>query len=62
MFKLLPPLTPGGPWRAGWNLQFNNQNGSGPIGNLVVTANTTIYGVTGSGGQYGFGTIFQIQP
>jgi len=62
VFKFLPPLTPGGPWRNGWHIKFNSTNGAAPIGNLVIKPNGTIYGATSAGGLNAFGTVYQIQP
>jgi len=61
VFKLLAPANnPTGAWAAGWNFEFTGINGSIPFGNLVLE-NGSIYGVTYTGGQYGYGTVFQLQ-
>jgi hypothetical protein len=61
VFKLLAPENnPSGAWDLGWNLEFTGINGSIPLGNLLVEGGS-IYGVTFTGGQYGVGTVFQIE-
>ncbi len=37
-------------------------DGEYPIGNLAVTADQRIFGVTRSGGSFGFGTVFELTP
>jgi uncharacterized repeat protein (TIGR03803 family) len=62
VFKLLAPTADGGPWASGWTIKFDNSDGWYPHGNLVIRADGTVYGVTYYGGQYGYGTVYQIQP
>ena len=61
VFKLNKPKSNGG-WTAGWNIKLDNANGNYPVGNLALKGDGTVYGVTFSGGQYGYGTVYQIQP
>jgi uncharacterized repeat protein (TIGR03803 family) len=61
VFKLLAPANnPSAAWDLGWNFEFTGINGSIPLGNLLVEGGA-IYGVTFTGGQYGVGTVFQIE-
>jgi uncharacterized repeat protein (TIGR03803 family) len=62
IFKLLPPASPGGAWGAGWTIKLNGANGQFADGDLIIRADGTIYGTTYEGGEYGFGTVYQIQP
>jgi hypothetical protein len=62
IFKFIAPVIAGGPWQAGWNIKLNGTDGDTPVGNLVIRPDNTIYGVTTQGGQYGYGTVYQVQP
>jgi uncharacterized repeat protein (TIGR03803 family) len=41
---------------------FNDLDGSGPAGALVMGADQTLYGTTSAGGVDSFGTIFRVNP
>jgi uncharacterized repeat protein (TIGR03803 family) len=41
---------------------FNTQNGSFPLGSLIVDVAGNLYGTTSGGGQYGRGTVFKLNP
>jgi len=67
VFELQPPASgSGAAWTQTVLHTFTDQNGDGsnslsfPI--LVVTADGTVYGTTTSGGAYGYGTVFELQP
>lgn len=37
-------------------------DGIRPVGNLILATDGNFYGLTSSGGQYGFGTVFKLTP
>jgi uncharacterized repeat protein (TIGR03803 family) len=41
---------------------FSGNNGSGPMpwGSLIIDTSGNVYGTTGSGGAYGYGTVFKV--
>lgn len=42
--------------------EFDNNNGSEPIGSLMLASNGKLYGMTGQGGTNGYGVIFEFDP
>jgi uncharacterized repeat protein (TIGR03803 family) len=65
LFELKPPSTVGQPWAENTIATFtfdNEANGLQPYAPPVLAADGAIYGTTGSGGAYGYGTIFKFQP
>src|ERR1700730_791379 len=47
-----------------YNFNFNNNGAGGtdPISNLIFDASGNLYGMTGTGGVYGNGTVFELTP
>jgi uncharacterized repeat protein (TIGR03803 family) len=45
-----------------YNFNFNNNgaDGTDPVSNLIVDASGNLYGMTGGGGAYGSGTVFEL--
>ncbi|MGE5056322.1 MAG: choice-of-anchor tandem repeat GloVer-containing protein [Acidobacteriota bacterium] len=41
---------------------FNNSDGANPQASLIMDAQGNLYGTTSSGGTYGFGTVFKLDP
>ncbi len=41
---------------------FGGDEGSGPVGGLVQAPDGNFYGVTSTGGLYGFGTLYRVGP
>ncbi len=60
-FGTIFKITPGGTLTVLWNLDGTNDGGS-PYGNLTRGTDGNFYGMTYSGGVYGYGTIFKITP
>ena len=60
---LTPPASPGAPWTQSLLRNFGSQDGdgTGPWA-LVMGTGGVLYGVTGSGGAYGGGTVFSLAP
>jgi uncharacterized repeat protein (TIGR03803 family) len=42
--------------------QFNGTDGSRPYGGLTLDQAGNLYGTTGAGGAYGYGTVFELTP
>ena len=40
-------------------VSFNGTNGTGPVGRVTLDGAGNLYGATGSGGAYGFGTVWE---
>jgi uncharacterized repeat protein (TIGR03803 family) len=61
-------LTPagGGNWAEKVLYSFCAQpkcaDGAGPFADLIVDATGNLYGTTGNGGTYGYGTVFELSP
>lgn len=59
-------LTPNG--TGGWNeaILYNfggyQADGAGPLGNILVSSDGSLYGTTQEGGTFGFGTVFNLAP
>ncbi|MGA2021066.1 MAG: choice-of-anchor tandem repeat GloVer-containing protein [Candidatus Sulfotelmatobacter sp.] len=65
VYKLSPPTTQGGVWKQNILYSFQGveyEDGSSPMGNLVLSKSGKIYGTTASGGQYGDGAVFELSP
>jgi hypothetical protein len=65
IYKLSPPTTQGGAWKQNILYSFQGveyEDGSSPMGNLVLSKSGKIYGTTASGGQYGDGAVFELSP
>ena len=47
-----------------YNFNFNNNGAGGtdPVSNLIFDASGNLYGMTGTGGAYGSGTVFELMP
>jgi len=62
-FSLSPPASPGAQWTAAVLYEFgvNAGDGAGPDG-VASGPGGALYGVTGNGGAYGEGTVFQLTP
>lgn len=63
VYKLTPPATEGGAWyyRVLYKFLGGTTDGSLPSGSLTRRGGN-FYGVTGEGGAYGFGTVFEVIP
>jgi uncharacterized repeat protein (TIGR03803 family) len=63
VFKLTPPTTSGGAWTE-TILHFfgGNQNGEAPASSLLRVKSGSLYGTTQSGGNFGAGTVFVLNP
>ncbi len=63
VFSLTPPATSGGTWTETILHAFSGEEGDGAIPWSAPTLGsaTVLYGTTGSGGTYGFGTVFEIR-
>ena len=57
-----PPASPGGAWTQSALYTFTGTPDGAFPENLIVGADGSIYGATGRGGQYGYGTVFQLSP
>jgi|HubBroStandDraft_1064217.scaffolds.fasta_scaffold02830_4 uncharacterized repeat protein (TIGR03803 family) len=58
-------LTPeaGGNWTYETLYEFQGgSDGLVPVGNIIFDADGNLYGVTGSGGTHGFGTVYELSP
>jgi uncharacterized repeat protein (TIGR03803 family) len=69
VFKLAPPLIPGGKWREIIIHRFSNRNGDGdlPSGGLLIDASGALYGMAESGGVsnnscFGCGIVYKLTP
>jgi uncharacterized repeat protein (TIGR03803 family) len=60
VFELTPKSN--GSWTESVVHSFNYQDGSGPYAGLVFDLAGNLYGATQGGGNYGFGTIFELVP
>ena len=61
VFQLAPQA--GGPWKKQLLYSFTGgSDGANPNGSLVFDAAGNLYGATGGGGAYGYGTVFEITP
>jgi uncharacterized repeat protein (TIGR03803 family) len=62
VFSLTPPSQPGGVWTHAF-YSFQGPDGIAPYGNVLLDqTHRVLYGTTVSGGEYGYGTVFQIAP
>jgi uncharacterized repeat protein (TIGR03803 family) len=63
IYLISPPSSPGGRWTQSAIHTFTGTpDGSLPFGNLILNQDGSLYGVTGEGGLYGFGTVYQLSP
>jgi hypothetical protein len=67
IFQLTPPLHPGDPWTQTILYKFGRPHNTGPDGtvpngNVVMDAAGNIYGTTQDGGNYGYGTVWELSP
>jgi uncharacterized repeat protein (TIGR03803 family) len=67
VYKLAPPTTQGGAWKQNILYSFLGDNtgandGAGPRGSIVLAGSGKIYGTTQGGGQYGYGTVYELLP
>jgi len=63
VFSLTPPTAAGGSWTAQALYTFTGgDDGSTPLGTLVIGNSGVLYGTTGSGGSIANGTVFQLAP
>jgi uncharacterized repeat protein (TIGR03803 family) len=60
VFKLTPKR--GGGWSESVIHSFNGEDGQYAVGSLVFDAQGNLYGATGEGGAYGYGTVFELSP
>jgi uncharacterized repeat protein (TIGR03803 family) len=60
VFKLIPQKD--GSWALQTLHSFTGAQGKGPRLNPVMDSSGNIFGVTRSGGPYGFGTIYKLAP
>jgi uncharacterized repeat protein (TIGR03803 family) len=63
-FELAPPLLPGGAWTETLLYSFGSASTDGilPYGGLVMDNDGNLYGTTVSGGAFGLGTVYELQP
>jgi uncharacterized repeat protein (TIGR03803 family) len=63
IFRLSPPVSPGGTWTETVLHSFHqNGGGWGPVGGLALGRNGTLYGTTNFGGTSGAGVAFALVP
>src|SRR5271155_3159920 len=67
VYKLAPPSTEGGAWKQSILYSFlgdqtGTNDGLGPRGGIVLAGSGKIYGTTQGGGQYGYGTVYELSP
>lgn len=67
IYKLTPPASSGGDWKASTLLWFHVANGGAPDAPPLIDSHGTLYGTTPFGGRagyagYGGGTVYQIVP
>jgi uncharacterized repeat protein (TIGR03803 family) len=55
-------LTAGGSWTEAVLCGFNGEDGSGPEASLIFDGAGNLYGTTYNGGEYGYGTVFELTP
>jgi uncharacterized repeat protein (TIGR03803 family) len=63
VFRLTPPVQPGGDWSKTTLYAFTGgKDGSGPGAGLLFGKGGVLYGTTAGGGSVGKGTVFEIVP
>jgi uncharacterized repeat protein (TIGR03803 family) len=60
VFELSP--TSSGPWTEQILHSFTGSDGANPIGGVVFDSAGNLYGTTEEGGDYGYGTVFELSP
>lgn len=61
VYELSPPRTNAGEWKETILHRFNGQpDGADPQASLTLDAAGSLYGTTGIGGTYGWGTVFKL--
>ncbi|HTQ53819.1 MAG TPA: choice-of-anchor tandem repeat GloVer-containing protein [Bryobacteraceae bacterium] len=62
IFDLVPPSSPGSPWKKANLIALNGDNGGAPNG-VIVTSQGALFGTTGLGGPgLGYGIAFEWSP
>lgn len=64
VFQLTPPVAVGDAWTETIVHSFTGENGDGaiPWSAPTLASRGVLYGTTGNGGAFGFGTVFEIKP
>jgi uncharacterized repeat protein (TIGR03803 family) len=68
VYKLSPPSAQGGTWKQNILYSFmgefsGSNDGATPSGSIVLNSKSgKIYGTTQGGGQYGWGTVYELSP
>ena len=63
VFELAPPTAQGGSWTYRVIYTFSGGSDGGvPEGELLLASNGSLYGTTASGGSYGAGVVFGLEP
>jgi hypothetical protein len=62
VFQLTPPSSSGGAWVYSVIHSFNGGDGGVPQGEMILTSTGTLFGAASSGGAYGGGVSFRLQP
>ena len=63
VYLVSPPLAPGGAWTQSTLYAFAGApDAAYPLGNLILNQDGSLYGLTYGGGQYGYGTLYQLVP
>ena len=60
VYKLAP--NPNGSWTLSVVYAFAGSDGAYPLAGVVLDTAGNLYGVTGGGGAYGHGTVYEITP
>lgn len=60
VFKLAPPAKEGEPWIETIIYDFSGLNAGSAAGGVVFDSTGKLYGVTAQGGEYGYGSVYQL--